>query len=920
MDYDKTLNLPETEFPMRGNLPQKEPEILAYWKENDLYQRVAKAKKGKPKFILHDGPPYANGDTHLGHALNKILKDFIVKSKSMAGFDTPFVPGWDTHGLPIENAIIKSQKLNRHELGVVAFRQACMDYAKRFIDLQKVQFERFGVRGDFENPYVTMDKAYEAEQIRVFGTMAERGYIYKGLKPVYWCPSCETALAEAEIEYDLHDSPSIYVAFEVIDGKGVLDVGTNIIIWTTTPWTIPANYGIALNPDFTYVVFMLHGQRYLVAQDLLVTMLAELNLSEEPYQIIDTIKGEALDRVVAKHPLYDRTSLVVLGDHVTLEAGTGAVHTAPGHGMDDYLVGLKYDLPVVAPVDHKGRFTEEAKPYTGQFYEKANAQIIEDLKAVGKLFGHKPLNHQYPHCWRCKKPVIYRATEQWFASIEAFRETMLNEIDRVNWAIPWGKIRLHNMVADRTDWCISRQRTWGVPIPVFYCNSCNTSILSKESVEHVAKIFDEEGSQAWWARAISDLLPQGTICSCGSTDFRKEEDIMDVWFDSGTSHMAVLNQREELAWPADLYLEGSDQYRGWFNSSLSTAVAVKGSAPYKQVLSHGFTLDGEGRKMSKSLGNGIDPLKVIEQMGADILRLWVSSVDYRADVRISNNILKQVSEVYRKIRNTLRFLLANLSDFAPADEVPYAQLREIDRYMLDRLARMQTRAIHAYANYEFHVVYHAVQNFCASDLSSFYLDVAKDALYVELPDASIRRSIQTVLQTTLFVITKLIAPILTFTADEVWRYRKDQDTFSIQLTEWEKLPDHYVDDALVAHWDRLLALRDQVLIALEKARQDKTIGQSLQASVDLYAVEDHDVVSRYAHELKDLFIVSKVTIHDQSEAIPQEALALQGVRIVVNAATGHKCGRCWHVKDDIGHDASHPTLCERCATIVSKRK
>ncbi len=916
MDYDKTLNLPETEFPMRGNLPQKEPQILARWKDMHLYDMVQKTKQGKRKFILHDGPPYANGDTHLGHALNKILKDIIVKSKSMAGYDAPYVPGWDTHGLPIENAIIKSQKLNRHELGVLSFREACAAYARKFVDLQKGQFERFGVRGDFDHPYVTMDNDYEAEQIRVFGAMAERGYIYKGLKPVYWCPSCETALAEAEIEYENKVSLSIYIAFEVKDGKGILPNDAEIVIWTTTPWTIPANVAIAVGSDFSYVLVEIDGRKLVVAEKLLDTFLKEIGQSQTAPKKLSEFTGEQLEHVVAKHPLYDRDSVVILGDHVTLEAGTGAVHTAPGHGMDDYLVSLRYNLQVLAPLDHKARFTDQAQPYTGQFYEKANPVILEDLKQRGRLLGEGKLAHQYPHCWRCKNPVIYRATEQWFASIEKFREAMLEQIEQVDWAIPWGKIRLHNMVADRTDWCISRQRTWGVPIPAFYCEDCGESILTVQTIEHVARVFHEHGSQAWWAMDASALLPEGFRCACGSTTFRKEQDIMDVWFDSGSSHMSVLRQRKELSWPADLYIEGSDQYRGWFNSSLSTSVAVTGQAPYRQVLSHGFTLDGEGRKMSKSLGNGIDPLKVIDQMGADILRLWVSSVDYRADVRISNAILKQVSEVYRKIRNTLRFLLGNLADFTPSNRVAYQGLREIDRYILDRLARVQERCFEAYEQYEFHVVYHAIQNFCANDLSSFYLDVAKDTLYVENADALSRRCVQTVLAECLRVLTELIAPILTFTADEVWSYGHDKAVPSIQMTEWEKLPKEYRDDELKHAWDRLLVLRDAVLQALEGARQAKMIGQSLAARVDLYQVADYEHIAPYRDELRDLLIVSEVYLHDQEETAPLDAVKTDVAAITVGAAEGEKCARCWHITNDIGVDREHSDVCGRCAEIL----
>ena len=918
MEYDKTLNLMHTDFPMRGNLPSREPEILDKWRALDLYDLVQQSKKGKPKFILHDGPPYANGDTHLGHALNKIIKDIIVKSRSMDGYDAPYVPGWDTHGLPIENAIIKAQKLNRHDVGIVAFRQACADYAHDYIELQKRQFQRFGVRGDFARPYVTMDPSYEAAQVRVFGVMAERGYIYKGRKPVYWCPSCETALAEAEIEYDNRQSPSIYVAFPLRSGGSILPDDSEIVIWTTTPWTIPANVAIALGPDFDYALIEVAGRKLLMAQTLSAQVLKELGWQDEPMRVISTHKGAELERLVARHPLYDRDSLVIMGDHVTLDAGTGAVHTATGHGMDDYLVGLRYQLPIFAPLDDRGHFTEEGAPFTGLFYAKANPAIVEALSEQGALLASHKLEHQYPHCWRCKNPVIYRATEQWFASIEAFRDNILREIERVDWAIPWGKIRLHNMVADRTDWCISRQRTWGVPIPVFYCESCGESLLSAASVEHVARLFAEHGSQVWFAKDAADLAPPDAVCACGGAGWRKETDIMDVWFDSGSSHMAVLRQRAELSWPADLYVEGSDQYRGWFNSSLSTAVAVTGQAPYRQVLSHGFIVDGEGRKMSKSLGNGIDPLQVINQMGADILRLWVSSVDYRADVRISNSILKQVSEVYRKMRNTFRFLLGNLSDFAEAHRVPYDDLRDIDHFLLDRLARLQQRCKEAYRTYEFHVVYQAVQNFCASDLSSFYLDVAKDALYVERANSQTRRAAQTVMHECLHTLLGLIAPILTFTAEEIWSYCPDVELPTVQLTEWRELPGAYWRDDLAQFWSRVLHVRDVVLQALETARQDKRIGQSLGARVELYGLSDTGVATLSVEQWKELLIVSDVQVRGSAKEAPAEAFRSELLAVTVAVADGQKCERCWHVREDVGCDSNYPGICGRCAPILEE--
>ncbi len=915
MEYDQTLNLPKTNFPMRGNLPAKEPEMLKRWQEIHLYQAVQSKRAGKPKFILHDGPPYANGNTHIGHALNKILKDMIVKSKTMDGYDAPYVPGWDTHGLPIETAIIKAKKLNRHEIKVTDFRDACAAYAQSFIDIQKEQFQRFGVRGDFDHPYVTMTPEYEAEQIRVFGTMAEKGYIYKGLKPVYWCPSCETALAEAEIEYANKKSPSIYVKFPVQDGLGKLPSDAHVVIWTTTPWTIPANVAIALGPDFEYSLILASGEKLLIASSLVEDVMKVAGIST--YQLLQTFKGKELEGVKTRHPFYDRESLVILGDHVTLETGTGAVHTAPGHGMDDYLVGLKYGLPILAPLDDKAKFTAEAAPFDGHFYAKANPLIVETLKEKGALLAEGEMEHQYPHCWRCKNPVIFRATEQWFASIEAFRETMLEEIDRVDWAVPWGKIRLHNMIADRTDWCISRQRTWGVPIPVFYCEDCGETLLNRDTIDHVATLFEQHGSQVWFERDAKGLLPDGQTCTCGSQHFRKETDIMDVWFDSGSSHMAVLRKRPELSWPADLYLEGSDQYRGWFNSSLSTSVAVTGQSPYRQVLSHGFIVDGEGRKMSKSLGNGVDPNQVIQQMGADILRLWVASVDYKADVRISQAILKQVAEVYRKIRNTFRFLLGNLYDFKEENRVSYSELRSIDRFVLDRLARLSTRCQEAYREYEFHVVYHAVQNFCAVELSSFYLDVMKDALYVENADSLKRRSVQTVLFESLHTLVRLVAPILTFTADEVWGEIPNVQDLSVQMQEWYPLPDEYFQEELAQEFEPIMALRSLVLQALETARQDKVIGQSLGASVDLYNVRDEDLLEKHAVDLKELLIVSAVHVHAKEDIPPVGALIEEAGTVVISPAEGEKCDRCWHIRTDVGDHNGHEHICSRCADILS---
>ena len=768
MEYKNTLLMPKTEFPMRGNLPKREPAMQEKWAEMNIYEKVQEHTKGRPLFVLHDGPPYANGDIHMGHALNKVLKDFIVRYKSMTGFCAPYVPGWDTHGLPIEQALT-NKGVKRKEMTVAEFRKLCAEYAYEQVERQREQFKRLGVRADWDNPYITLEPAYEAQQIKVFGDMAKKGYIYKGQKPVYWSPTSESALAEAEIEYQDKKSASIYVAFPVKDGKNVLEGDEKYIIWTTTPWTLPANLGISVHPELEYAIVKVNGEKYIIASELFETVAKTLEW--ENAEVVKTVKGSELEYTVAKHPFYDRDSLVMLGDHVTTDAGTGCVHTAPGHGEDDFIVGKKYGLEVLCPVDDKGVLTEEAPGFEGLFYDKANKPITEKLEEVGALLKLTFITHSYPHDWRTKKPIIFRATAQWFASIEAFRKELLEAVAETKWVPAWGETRLHNMVRDRSDWCISRQRAGGVPIPVFYAEN-GDPIITDETINHVADLFREHGSNVWFEREAKDLLPEGfTHSGSPNGEFRKETDIMDVWFDSGSSHQAVLEERDDLQRPADLYLEGSDQYRGWFNSSLSTAVAVTGKAPYKGVLSHGFVLDGEGRKMSKSIGNIVVPKKIMDQLGGDILRLWVSSVDYQSDVRISDDILKQVAEVYRKIRNTFRFLLGNLDDFKPSENtVAIAELREVDRYMLVKLNDLITKVKEAYETYDFAAVYHAIHNFCTIDLSSFYLDFAKDILYIEGANHEDRRAIQTVLYDVLVALTKLVTPILPHTADEVWPY------------------------------------------------------------------------------------------------------------------------------------------------------
>ncbi|ADG82707.1 isoleucine--tRNA ligase [Thermincola potens] len=933
MDYSKTLNLPQTEFPMRANLSEREPEILKFWEDNSIYKKVQEKNAGKEKFILHDGPPYANGDIHLGHTLNKVLKDIIVKFKSMDGFDAPFVPGWDTHGLPIEQQAIKALGINRHEVGPVEFRKKCKEYALKYVDIQREQFKRLGCRGDWDNPYLTLQPHFEAKQIEVFGEMAKKGYIYKGLKPVYWCASCETALAEAEIEYAEKKSASIYVKFAVKDGKGVLpEDNTFVVIWTTTPWTIPANVAIAVHPDFEYSLVEVKdserkGERYVIAKEMLAGVMDVFDIKF--YDELKTIRGQELEYVVCKHPLIERDSLVILGEHVTLEAGTGAVHTAPGHGLEDFEIGKVYNLPVINPIDNKGRFTEEGGIFCGQDTNEGNKNVVIELDKVGALLKLEWIRHQYPHCWRCKNPILFRATEQWFASIDGFRKEALEAIKEVQWIPTWGEDRIHNMIADRGDWCISRQRTWGVPIPIFYCEACGKDLINDATIKHVAGLFRKYGSDVWFARDAKDLLPEGTKCpSCGRTEFRKETDIMDVWFDSGSSHKAVLEQPEiwpDLRWPADLYLEGSDQHRGWFNSSLCTSVATTGKAPYKTVLTHGFLVDEQGRKMSKSLGNGIDPLEVINKMGADILRLWVSSADYKADVALSSNILKQMSEAYRKIRNTARYILGNLYDFDPAkDTVPYEQMEELDKWALLKLHKLSKRVLNAYRNYEFHILYHAIHNFCAVDMSAFYLDIIKDRLYTSLPSSVERRAAQTVMYEIINTLVRLIAPVLSYTAEEIWRYipYKEENLISVQLADMPKVNEAYLDQALEDKWEKVIKIREEVAKELEKARRDKVIGHSLNAQVHIYPDEKlRAFLAPLQEQLATIFIVSSVQIHEPEEVLPEAASVSEevpGLAVTVNQAPGEKCERCWVYSPEVGKNADHPSICPRCAEVVAQ--
>ena len=802
IDYGKTLNLPRTEFPMRANLPQREPAYVEKWEKMDVYKRQLEKCAGRPKFILHDGPPYANGGIHLGTSLNKILKDIIIKYYSMNGYQAPYTPGWDTHGLPTEQRAIKEKKLNRHEAGAVAFRNACREIGEKYIDLQRNAFKRLGVRGDWNNPYITFTKDFEAMQIDVFGAMVKKGFVYKGLKPVYWCTDCETALAEAEIEYMQDDTTSIYVKFPVKDDKGVLKKFTGsldnvyVVIWTTTTWTLPGNLAISLNPDFSYSVVKAGNEYYVIATDLVESVMKAARIDK--YEDAGRLMGKELEYVVCRHPFLDRDSIVILGDHVTLEAGTGCVHTAPGFGAEDFQVCQEYDIPVVVPVDSKGYMTSEAGKFEGLFYAKANDAIFENLKANNYLLAAEHISHQYPHCWRCKHPIIFRATEQWFVSIDGFRDEALEAIKEVKWIPEWGMERISSMVSGRSDWCISRQRLWGVPIPIFYCKECNKELVNDDTLRRVMELFAERGSNAWFELEADEILAGAHKCDCGCSEFTKETDIMDVWFDSGSTHYAVLeNDRfPMLSSPADLYLEGSDQHRGWFQSSLLTSVAMGKKAPYKAVLTHGYVVDGEGRKMSKSLGNGIDPEEVINQYGADILRLWVASSDYRTDIRISKDILKQLSEIYRKIRNTARYILGNTSDFNPnKDAVAYEDMLEIDKWALLRLYKLLDKVNEAYKEYEFHLMFHGIHNFCVVDMSNFYLDIIKDRLYTLKPESKERRSAQTAMYIILNTLVKILSPVLSFTTEEIWEHMphmEGEEKDSIQLNDWPVLDENTI--------------------------------------------------------------------------------------------------------------------------------
>lgn len=927
MDYNKTLNLPKTEFPMRASLPQREPLILEEWEKHNLYKKLMEVNDSKPLFVLHDGPPYANGDIHIGHALNKTLKDFIVRYKNMTGFKSPYVPGWDTHGLPTELAARKKAGISADStISDVELRKICRDTALGYVDIQKKSFKRLGVIGEWDNPYITLTKDFEAEQIKIFASMASKGYIYKGLKPVYWCPDCKTALAEAEIEYANDPCHSIYVKFNVTDDLGKLTAmgadlsKTYFVIWTTTTWTLPANVAICVGPNFEYSLIKCDGEFYVMASELVSSAMEDAGKTD--YEVVGTINGAELEYMKTQHPFIDRTSLVIVGDHVTLESGTGCVHTAPGHGVDDFIVCKNYpEIPVVVPVDENGVLTEEAGQFAGLKTDDANKPIAMHLEEIGALFAIKKIEHQYPHCWRCHNPIIFRATSQWFCSVDAFKKDAVAETEKVKWFPEWGKDRMQSMLLDRADWCISRQRKWGVPIPVFYCSECGKEIIDNDAMMNVSKIFAEEGSDAWFIRDAKDFLPEGFKCPHCHSDkgFEKEKDIMDVWFDSGSTHAAVLS-RPYLKYPADVYLEGADQYRGWFQSSLLTAVATGKGAPYKEIITHGWTVDGEGRKMSKSLGNGIAPQDIISKYGADILRLWVASSDYHADVRVSPEILKQLSDNYRKIRNTARYCIGNLYDFNPdTDMVGLDELEELDKYALMKLDELLETARGGFEVYEYHTAAHAIHNFCVVDMSNFYFDVLKDRLYTSAPASKTRRAAQTVLYKVLDALTLLMTPILAFTADEIWKSMPHDSSRNAESPLFNEIPKPEfieADAEFMNKWDRIHSVREDVQKALELARNEKKIGKSLEAKVTLFADgELLEFLNGVEDSLAEIFIVSEVEV---AQGKGNFAGNVEGLSVSISKAEGEKCERCWTFSKTVGECSEHPTLCAKCAAVIKE--
>lgn len=924
-DYNKTINLPKTDFPMRANLPKRERALFKSFDENKLYSKIIQKNEGKPLYVLHDGPPYANGTIHLGTALNKILKDIIVKHKNMSGYRAPYIPGWDTHGLPIELKALKSNDIDVNNISPVELRKLCHDFAISHVNTQKQQFKDLGTIADYDAPYLTLKPEFEAKQIEVFGEMAKKNFIYKGLKPVYWCPECNTALAEAEIEYEEDPCYSIYVKFSVTDDKGFFaknNIDKNkvfFVIWTTTTWTLPGNLAICLGPNYEYTLVKVNEEYYVMAKELVAATMGAAEITE--YETFGSFKGYEFEYMRAAHPFLNRESLVIIGDHVTLESGTGCVHTAPGHGTEDFEVCNNYkEISIVVPVDSKGILTDEAGAFAGLTTEKANKAIAKTLDETGHLFATKKMMHQYLHCWRCKNPIIYRATKQWFCSVDDFKDDALKAIADVNWIPSWGQSRIENMVRDRSDWCISRQRYWGLPIPIIYCDDCGEAIINDESIQAISDMFRKEGSNSWYEKSPSEFLPESFECpKCKGKHFAKETDIMDVWFDSGCSHASVLNENQDTHWPAELYLEGADQYRGWFQSSLLTAVATRGTAPYRSVCTHGWVVDGDGRKMSKSLGNGIVPDEIIENYGADILRLWVVSSDYHADIRISKDILKQLTEGYRKIRNTARYILGNISDFDPSkDLVDFKDIQDIDKWALWKLDNLINKVDEAYNSFDFHIVYHSIHNFCVVDMSNFYLDIIKDRLYCESVDSLERKAAQSTIYIILNALTKLFAPMLAFTSEEIWSYMphtESENSESVLLNDMTASLNVSVDAAFVEKWNLVYSVRECVKKALEVKRANKEIGSSLDAKIIVYCSEDiFDILDKIKHDLKTVSIISDIEITKEGKG--EFAFDVIGASIDVLKASGDKCERCWTYSSTVGVDHKHSTLCERCAKVV----
>ena len=912
MDYNKTINLPKTEFPMRAGLPAREPAMLEGWEKMDLYHQLLEKNQGKPRYALHDGPPFSNGNIHMGTALNKSIKDFMVRSAAMRGYYTPYIPGWDNHGMPIESAIIKQNKLNRKAMSVPEFRSACHDFAQHYVDVQRESFKRLGVVGDWENPYLTMNPGFEAEEVKVFGAMYQKGYIYKGLKPVYWCPHDETALAEAEIEYQEDPVTTVYVKFPMHDDLGKLggyDKGKLFfVIWTTTIWTLPGNLAIALHPRDSYALVKAgNGEVYIVAEALVEKVMKVGGV--ENYEVVETYPGSFFENMLADHPFMEKTSRLVNAEYVTMDSGTGCVHTAPGFGADDYQTCKRYGMEMVVPVNDQGRHTEYAGKYAGMTTDASNPVILADMKESGALFASEDITHSYPHCWRCKHPIIFRATPQWFCSVESFKDEAVAAVDHVRWIPGWGRERMISMIQERADWCISRQRRWGLPIPVFYCEDCGKPVCDEASIDAVSKLFAAEGSNAWYQKPAEEILPQGYKCPhCGGTRFTKEEDTLDGWFDSGSTHFASMRKDQDF-WPATVYMEGLDQYRGWFQSSLLTAVGALGEgAPFQECVTHGWTVDGEGKAMHKSLGNGVDPAEVVKKYGADMIRLWAGSADYHADVRCSDNIFKQLSQNYLKFRNTARYCLGNLDGFDANHLVRPDEMEELDRWAITRLNALMEKCEAAYQNYEFHVVSHAVNDFCVVELSSFYLDIIKDRLYCDETGGVSRRSAQTALWMILDTITKLFAPILAFTCDEIWLampHKDSDDARNVLLNQMNKPFEAYaLDGGAMAAWNGLTEVRNTVNGALEAARAEKKIGKSLEAKVTIPAGKIDGDRFMDMEDLADLMIVSQVEV------------SADAVDVQVAPAQGAKCERCWKVLPSVGRDGEHPGLCPRCARVV----